>query len=130
MAQKLSRKRIKLLIKILKITKKDLPRTYARGLCAQILDTTDELKRKAFWKYPQELLNIEDSRRYLSKWIEKLLGSKFSWYEDWVHENYPHLLPKNIFNTWDLPEKIERKAQKGRIAWLNWMINELESELK
>lgn len=127
--QHLTQKRLKLLIKILSIVKDDLPREYSRGLCPEILVVSDKLYREAFWKTPRETISIQEARRYLSSWINKMLGDSCTWYEDWIHLNHPHLFPRKVC-PWDIPQKLQKKVQKGRIAWLNWMIQQLEKELK
>jgi len=67
----------------------------------------------------REFSGVLADYRYLRDWILKSLGDQNT-YVDWIAVNHPALLNQS-------PNK-ELMFQLGRIAWIEWMIQELRQE--
>ena len=59
------------------------------------------------------------NRLYLQSWIDKQLAEYNYSYTYWVY--------KKRFKVWNRTTNSSYAAYKGRIAWIDWMINELEA---
>jgi len=62
--------------------------------------------------------DMSEEVQYLKTWVQKMLGSCGT-LESWLRESRIHLNPI------DHPEKL----RVTRLAWIDWMIAELEKEL-
>lgn len=63
--------------------------------------------------------------RYLRKWVMKMIAPNVSLF-GWLERQGAPLYPM-----WDKnPDKVLEQLRVTRLAWIDWMINELEKELK
>lgn len=60
---------------------------------------------------------------HLRKWVGASLGNH-SCYEDWLIRHHPEFAASKDIKSWDHAEKL----RPGRIAWIDWMISELETK--
>lgn len=60
--------------------------------------------------------------KYLQNWIAQMLNSRKSFLGDWLLKN-KYVKEPELYNG-------PRKYQQTRINWINWMIQELQKEIK
>ena len=56
---------------------------------------------------------------YLKQWVELMLAPS-STYGGWIRSKHPHLA------TGLTPEQFTDKAREARLAWIDWMIGEIQ----
>lgn len=56
---------------------------------------------------------------YLKEWIQSMLGTNYT-YSEWVRRTHPHLFEGLT------TEQIMKKTKEGRLAWIDWMIQEVQ----
>ena len=56
---------------------------------------------------------------YLQEWIQSMLGP-YDTYSEWVRHNHPRLYEGLTYE-----QRVE-KAKQARLAWIDWMIGELQ----
>lgn len=59
-------------------------------------------------------------KRYLIKWVGTMLGSCGTYWE-WLQRNHPSVLTGIEYF---------HELKPGRLQWLDWMINQLETEIE
>lgn len=87
-------------------------------ICYALKDTCEWLKAWASDKH--EVKRIRKNCEYLIKWVNKSLEGSHS-YLFWITANH-----RDLWTSCADCQVVFEKQQAGRIAWLSWMINELE----
>ena len=96
---------IKNQIRLMKEARKIVKYKKAKFICfAIMISTLDE--------------EVEDDKNCLFEYIGKLLGESHS-YTSWVHKNHPEIFK----------EMKSDDFRKGRLQWIDWMIEQLEKKL-
>lgn len=72
-----------------------------------------------------EVLGAEKDADVLVAWIGTMLAPSTT-YLNWVRANHPRLHHPELFSQLSVKQQA-KKAKEGRLAWIDWMIQEVQS---
>jgi hypothetical protein len=105
-------------IRLLDGARVTLEREQALYICDALVREYEWLKIWAWDKHEAERIRI--NCEYLTEWVGKSLGQHRT-YQRWVRTEH-----KDLFEDATDCLALDQQLKVGRIAWVNWMIDELE----
>lgn len=139
MAKPYDKKELKVLASILRSARTLLRQKKQNWICFAIGSAVEQMRKRSTDLFYQSACDRDDD--YLCHWVHRSMniGRKrneeyFAYYHNWIKKHHPEILQPHQENDDDVitvltVDYMDEILRPGRIAWVTWMIEQLEQEI-